>query len=77
MELARKLSAWDAAAIVVGTVIGGGIFLVPALIAKEVQSAPGILLLWVARSAELFRRTGIRGVGGDVSIQRRPIHFSS
>lgn len=54
MDLARKLSAWDAAAIVVGTVIGGGIFLVPSLIAREVPSVSGILTLWVVAAIFSF-----------------------
>jgi basic amino acid/polyamine antiporter, APA family len=45
-ELPRKLGLIDAMSIVVGIVIGGGIFLVPNLVARELKSAPSILLVW-------------------------------
>jgi APA family basic amino acid/polyamine antiporter len=46
-ELPRKLGLVDATAIVVGTVIGSAIFLVPASIARSLPSASLILLLWM------------------------------
>ncbi len=46
-ELVRELSAGHAAAIVVGTVIGTGIFLVPAEIMQAVGSTPLVYLAWV------------------------------
>jgi APA family basic amino acid/polyamine antiporter len=47
-DLPRKLRLLDATTIVIGTMIGGGIFIIPAAIAKEVPSIPAILAIWVA-----------------------------
>src|SRR5258708_28333502 len=46
-NLPRKLGLIDALAIVIGMVIGGGIFLVPNLVAQELKSATAILAVWV------------------------------
>jgi basic amino acid/polyamine antiporter, APA family len=46
-DLPRKLGLIDALSIVIGMVIGGGIFLVPNLIARELKSAAAILAVWV------------------------------
>jgi APA family basic amino acid/polyamine antiporter len=46
-ELPRSLSLLDAVAIVIGIVIGGGIFLVPNLIARSLPSATSILGVWL------------------------------
>jgi APA family basic amino acid/polyamine antiporter len=45
--LPRKLGLLDAISIVIGVTIGGGIFLVPNLVARELHSAGPILLVWV------------------------------
>lgn len=45
--LARRLGPFDAAAIVVSNVIGGGIFFVPILVAQLTPSAPAMLAVWV------------------------------
>ncbi|HET9408551.1 MAG TPA: amino acid permease [Candidatus Sulfotelmatobacter sp.] len=45
-DLPRKLGLLDAMSIVVGISIGGGIFLVPNLVARELKSAAAILLVW-------------------------------
>ena len=45
--LPRRLGFWTAIAIVIGDVIGSGIFRVPATVATEVGSVGGILLVWV------------------------------
>jgi APA family basic amino acid/polyamine antiporter len=45
-ELPRKLGLIDATAIVVGTVIGSAIFLVPNTVARSLPSVPLILLVW-------------------------------
>ena len=47
-ELARTLGLIDSVAILVGIVVGGGIFLLPRLIATELPSAAGILAVWAA-----------------------------
>jgi basic amino acid/polyamine antiporter, APA family len=46
-DLPRTLGLLDALSIVIGIVIGGGIFLVPNLIAQNVTSVTGILGIWV------------------------------
>ncbi len=46
-ELPRKLGLFDALAIVIGITIGGGIFLVPNLIAQNLASPRAILGVWV------------------------------
>jgi len=43
---ARRLGVWDASMVVVGGVIGSGIFLTPAAIAKETTSSAEQLLAW-------------------------------
>lgn len=45
-DLPRKLGLLDALSIVVGIVIGGGIFLVPNLVTRNLASAPAILAVW-------------------------------
>src|SRR5215468_5645142 len=45
-ELPRSLGLLDALAIVIGIVIGGGIFIVPNLVARELRSLPLILAVW-------------------------------
>src|SRR5215470_16296633 len=46
-ELLRDLNVWHATAIVVGTIIGSGIFLVPAEMMKSVGSAQLVYLVWI------------------------------
>jgi APA family basic amino acid/polyamine antiporter len=46
-QLPRKLGLIDATAIVIGIVIGSGIFLLPNLIARHLPSASAILTIWV------------------------------
>ncbi len=46
-ELPRKLGLIDAVAIVTGTIIGAGIFLVPNLVARNLPSPPLILGVWI------------------------------
>ena len=45
--LPRKLNLLDAISIVVGIVIGGGIFVVPNLVARSLQSTSLILIAWL------------------------------
>ena len=45
--LPRQLSLIDAASLVVGIIIGAGIFLVPSLVAQSLPSAPWIIAVWV------------------------------
>jgi len=46
-DLPRRLGMLDATAIVIGIVIGSGIFVLPNLIARSLPSAPAILAVWV------------------------------
>src|ERR1700684_2924362 len=46
--LKRELGIWSAAAIVVGTVIGSGIFLVPSTMSRSVGSPGKVFLVWIA-----------------------------
>jgi APA family basic amino acid/polyamine antiporter len=45
--LPRKLGFLDAVSIVIGIVIGAGIFLVPSLVARQLRSAAAILGVWI------------------------------
>jgi basic amino acid/polyamine antiporter, APA family len=49
--LARELTAWDGFAVVAGSVIGSGIFLVPGSIALHLPSLRSVLVVWVAGGA--------------------------
>lgn len=46
-ELPRKLGLLDATAVVVGTMIGSGIFLVPNLVARSLSSPGAIIAVWL------------------------------
>jgi APA family basic amino acid/polyamine antiporter len=47
----RSLRPWDAALVVVGGIIGGGIFLNPGIVAQRTGSGLALLLMWVAAGA--------------------------
>jgi len=46
-DLPRKLGLLDSLSIVIGITIGGGIFLVPNLVARQLQSTTAILGIWI------------------------------
>jgi basic amino acid/polyamine antiporter, APA family len=46
-ELKRDLGTWPAMSIVVGTVIGSGIFLVPKTMISRVGSVPAVFAVWI------------------------------
>ena len=46
-SLPRRLGFWTAIAVVIGDVIGSGIFRVPSAVATEVGSVPGVMAVWV------------------------------
>ena len=52
--LTRALSLPDSTAIVVGIVIGAGIFLIPRLVAQATPSIPTILCMWVLGGVVCF-----------------------
>ncbi len=47
LTLRKELTLFDAVAIVVGTIIGSGIFLIPSFIAAQLNSLAAVLLVWV------------------------------
>jgi APA family basic amino acid/polyamine antiporter len=51
LELVRGLGPWAAAAIVVGTMIGTGIFIVPADIARNAGTIPLVFGVWIVGGA--------------------------
>ena len=53
-SLDRRLGPFDAAAIVVSNVIGGGIFFVPVIVAQMVPNGSAILWVWLAGGALAF-----------------------
>jgi APA family basic amino acid/polyamine antiporter len=70
-RLPRRLSVWSVTAVVVGTMIGSGIFRVPAATAAETGTAGAMMLIWIlgggvalfgalalAEVAALFPRAG-------------------
>ena len=46
-ELARGLNVWDTTLVVLGLVLGGGIFLTPSSIAAALPSSRAILAVWI------------------------------
>src|SRR5215813_2480565 len=46
-ELVRELNSWHATAVVAGTIIGSGIFLVPKEMMEDVGSAGMVYLVWI------------------------------
>ena len=53
-ELPRALGLLDSASILVGIVIGAGIFLIPRLVAQALPSPPMILAVWIATGMLCF-----------------------
>ncbi|HTS64888.1 MAG TPA: amino acid permease [Candidatus Acidoferrales bacterium] len=53
-DLPRKLGVWDATAVVIGIVIGSGIFVLPNLIARSLPSGAAILSVWVVAGVLSF-----------------------
>jgi basic amino acid/polyamine antiporter, APA family len=47
VTLRRALGIWSAGAIVIGTVIGGGVFLVPSSMIRDVGSEPKMFGIWI------------------------------
>ena len=47
LDLARVLGPWAAASIVVGTMLGTGIFIVPSMMARQAGSVPLVMTAWV------------------------------
>jgi basic amino acid/polyamine antiporter, APA family len=58
-KLLRRLGARDAALIVMGGIIGSGIFMNPSVVARHVHSAPLVMLVWAAGGAIALLGAGI------------------
>lgn len=58
-QLLRRLGVRDAALIVMGGIIGSGIFMNPSVVAQQVHGAPLIMLVWVAGGAVALLGGGI------------------
>ncbi|MBH69404.1 MAG: amino acid permease [Rhodospirillaceae bacterium] len=54
VDLPKALGPLDGAAIVVSNVVGGGIFIVPVLVAQSVPNAWGMLSIWLAGGVLAF-----------------------
>jgi basic amino acid/polyamine antiporter, APA family len=64
VRLIRGLGGWAATAIVVGTMIGTGIFIVPANMARDTGSAALVMLAWlVAGALTLFGALSVAELG--------------
>lgn len=64
VELRRELGTIDATSIVVGTVMGSGIFLIPAVIATEVSSPKIVFAIWlVGGTLSLFGALSVAELG--------------
>ena len=76
-DLPRVLSVWHAAAIVVGTIIGSGIFLVPQEMMRAVGSAGMVYLAWIVGGVlTLFGAMTYAELGAMMPQRRRRIRFS-
>ena len=58
-KLLRRLGTRDAALIVMGGIVGSGIFMNPSVVARFVPSAPLVMLVWVAGGAIALLGGGI------------------
>lgn len=66
-DLVRALGGWAAAAIVVGTMIGTGPFIVPAEMARDTGSASTVMLVWVVGGVlTLFGALSVAELGAAV-----------
>lgn len=83
-KLARKLGTFDAALIVMGGIIGSGIFMTPSVVAATARSTPLILAAWIFGGAiamaggfvfaELaWRRCDVRGMYGYIRDAFHPM----
>lgn len=81
-RLARTLGPWASTAIVIGTMIGTGIYLKPGEVAREAGSAAGALAAWAAGGAlsllgalvYLELSTAMPEAGADYAYFKRGLH---
>jgi len=77
VEFVRAISRLDATALVVGSMIGSGIFIVSADILRQVHS-PGLLLTFgCCRCRDAVRRAVVWGAGGHVPQSGRELRLSA
>lgn len=83
-QLARRLGVFDATLIVMGGIIGSGIFMTPSVVAAAARSTPLILAAWIAGAliavagalvfAELaWRRSDVQGMYGYLRDAFHPV----
>lgn len=80
--LARRLTLFDATMLVMGGIIGAGIFMNPAVVAQEVTSPPAALAAWAVggafalAGAFIYAELGARrpAVGGQYAYLREAFH---
>src|SRR5579863_6496912 len=58
-KLLRRLGARDAALIVMGGIVGSGIFMNPSVVARHVHSAPLVMLVWVLGGVVVLLGAGV------------------
>ena len=74
----RAIGLFDGTMIVVGSMIGSGIFIVSADIARQTGSAGGLLLAWIITGLLTIAAALSYGeLAALLSSRRRPIHLSS
>ncbi len=62
--LAREIRLRDGVAIVVGGIIGSGVFLVPKDVSQQLDSFAGVMLVWIAGGAlSLFGALALAELG--------------
>lgn len=60
LELIRGLGTWGSLAIVIGTMIGTGIFLKPAEMAREGRTVAVVFAAWIVGAILSLRRARLR-----------------
>ena len=75
-EFTRGLGLYDSTMVVVGSMIGSGIFIVSADMARNVGSPGWLLAAWLLTGAPDGRRRAVlRRAGGDDAARRRPVRL--
>src|SRR5205823_152865 len=73
-DLPRKLGLFDSVAIIVGTIIGAGIFLVPNLVARSLPSTPWIVAVWIFTGGPaLGKAVGIALIAAVTAVNYRGV----